>query len=83
MTCAGEPLERYACYPRLTLKGYVPTEMDVKANQARAEARPLARLEFRRDNAWWDLSDRLLFPLVITRRLKTVTTAELLSSPAA
>ncbi len=78
VTCAGEPLEGYASYPRLTVKGYVPSEMDVRANQVRAEVRPLAQVEFRRDDAWWDLSDRLLFPLRITRRLKAVTTAELL-----
>ena len=73
---AGEPLERYFYLPRLTVSGYVPTEMEVKANQLRAEARPLAQLHFRRDNTWWDLSDRLLFPLTVTRRLKAVTTAE-------
>lgn len=77
VTRAGQPFERYLLYPRLTLEGYVPTEMDVKASQLFADTRPLARLEFRRDNAWWDLSSRLLFPFSITRRLKAVTTADL------
>jgi len=77
VTRAGEPLERYACYPRLTVAGCAATEMDVKANQLGAEARPLAQVEFWRDNTWWDLSDRLLFPLTTTRRLRTVTTAEM------
>jgi hypothetical protein len=76
-TRAGQPLERYLIYPRLTAQGYTPTEMDVKAAQLCADARPLAQLEFWRDSTWWDLSDRLLFPFTITRRLKAVTTADL------
>jgi hypothetical protein len=77
VTREGQPLERYASYPRLTVSGYAPTEMDGKANQLAAEGRPLAQVQFWRDNTWWDLSDRLLFPLTITRRLKAVTTAEM------
>jgi hypothetical protein len=77
VTREGQPLERYASYPRLTVAGYAPSEMDVKANQLSAEVRPLAQVHFWRDNTWWDLSDRLLFPLTITRRLKAVTTAEI------
>jgi len=73
----ARPYERYQSHPRLTVSGYRPSEMDVKANQLMADARPLARLEFERDNAWWDLSHRLLFPLTITRRLHAVTTADL------
>jgi len=77
VTRSGQPFERYLAYPRLTVQGYLPTEMDVKANQLFAEARPLAQLQFWRDDTWWDLSDRLLFPFTITRRLKAVTTADL------
>ena len=73
----GRPYERYRSYPRMTAQGYQPSEMDVKANQLSAEAQPLARLEFQRDNAWWNLSDRLLFPFTITKRLKAVATADL------
>ena len=76
-TKSGQPYERHNLYPRLTVRGYQPTEMDIKANQLFADPRPLARLEFRRDNFWWDLSDRLVFPFTITRRLKAVTTADL------
>jgi len=78
VTRAGQPYERYLCYPRLTAAGYVPTVMDVKANQLFADVSPLARMDFRRDDAWWDLSDRLLFPFTITRRLKAVTTADVM-----
>jgi len=78
VTRAGQPLQLYPSYPRLTVAGYVPTEMDVKANQLLAETRPLAQLQFRRDDTWWNLSDRLLFPFTITRRLKAVTTADLM-----
>ncbi len=76
VTRAGQPYEEYTYHPRLTAAGYAPSEMDVKANQLAAEVRPLAQLEFMRDGYWWDLSDRLLFPLTITRRLKAVTTAD-------
>ena len=78
VTRAGQPLEQYALYPRLTVTGYVPSEMDVRANQLSADAGPLAKFEFKRDGFWWDLSDRLVFPLTITRRLKAVTTADLM-----
>lgn len=78
VTREGVPYERYEGLPRLTVAGYRPTEMDVKANQLAAQARPLAALEFRRDGAWSDLSARLLFPLTITRPLKAVTTADLM-----
>jgi hypothetical protein len=78
VTRAGQPFQRHQCYPRLTAAGYVPSEMDVKANQLLADARPLAQLQMRRDDAWWDLSARLLFPFTITRRLKAVTTADLM-----
>ena len=77
VTREGYPFERYLLYPRLTVAGYRPTVMDVQANQLRADARPLAKLAFKRDRVWWDLSDRLVFPLTITRRLKAVTTADL------
>ena len=77
VTREGQPFQRYVFYPRLTVEGYASTEMDVKANQLSAESRPLAQLQFRRDDTWWDLSDRLLFPLAITRRLKAVSTADL------
>ena len=77
VTEAGRPFQQYQCYPRLTVAGYVPTEMDVKANQLSADVRPLAQLQYWRDNTWWDLSDRLLFPFTITRRMKAVTTADL------
>ncbi|UCC67318.1 MAG: fibronectin type III domain-containing protein, partial [Armatimonadota bacterium] len=78
VTRSGQPFEQYLSYPRLTVAGYAPTEMDVKANQLFANARPLAQLRMQRDDAWWDLSDRLLFPFTITRRLKAVTTADLM-----
>jgi hypothetical protein len=78
VTRGGQPFQDYTSYPRLTTAGYAPTEMEVKANQLFAEARPLAQIEFRRDNTWWDLSERLLFPLTITRRLKAVSTADLM-----
>lgn len=78
VTADGEPFEEYDLYPRLTVEGYVPSEMDVKANQLLADARPLAELHFRRDETWWDLSDRLLFPFTITRRLRCTTTADLM-----
>ncbi|UCC68080.1 MAG: hypothetical protein JSV79_13385, partial [Armatimonadota bacterium] len=74
LTRSGQPFEQYLSYPRLTVAGYAPTEMDVKANQLFTDARPLAQLRMQRDDAWWDLSDRLLFPFTITRRLKAVTT---------
>jgi hypothetical protein len=77
LTANGQPYERYDRYPRLTVEGYAPTELDVKTNQLMADARPLAQLQFRRDNAWWDLSSRLLFPFTITRRLRAVTTADI------
>jgi len=77
VTRAGQPYERYLCYPRLAVSGYQPSEMDVKANQLSAEARPLAQLHFWRDDTWWDLSHRLLFPFTITRRLRAVATADL------
>jgi hypothetical protein len=77
VTRDGRPYEQYPLYPRLTVAGYAPTEMDVKANQLGAEVRPLAQLQFKRDEFWWDLSERLLFPLTITRRLKAVTTADI------
>ncbi|MFB3882888.1 MAG: hypothetical protein ACE149_16610 [Armatimonadota bacterium] len=77
LTRAGQAYEQYPVYPRLTVAGYVPSEMDVKANQLAAEPRPLAQLHLQRDGFWWDLSDRLLFPLTVTRRLKAVTTADL------
>ena len=77
LTREGCPFEHYLLYPRLTVAGYCPTVMDVQANQLRADARPLAKLACRRDEVWWDLSDRLLFPLTITRRLRAVTTADL------
>ena len=77
VTADGRPYERYDRHPRLTVRGYVPTEMDVKANQLFADVRPLAQLQFQRDNAWWDLSSRLLFPFTITRRLRAVTTADI------
>jgi hypothetical protein len=76
VTRSGQAYEQYALHPRLTMAGCKPTEMDVKANQLGAEVRPLAQLEFKRDGFWWDLSDRLLFPLTITRRLRAVTTAD-------
>lgn len=77
VTGDGTPYEHYLVYPRLTTAGYAPSEMDVKANQLAADSRPLAALQYRRDGAWRDLTDRLLFPFTITRRLKAVTTAEL------
>jgi hypothetical protein len=77
VTRDGQPYEQYPLYPRLTMAGYTPTEMDVKANQLAAEGRPLAQLQFKRDGFWWELSERLLFPLTITRRLKAVTTADI------
>jgi len=78
VTRAGLPLEYYALYPRLTAEGYVPNEMDVKVSQLSSEARPLAEMQFQRDGFWCDLSDRVLFPLTITRRLKAVTTADVM-----
>jgi hypothetical protein len=77
VTRAGQPYEQYRLHPRLTVAGYVPSEMEVKANQLAAEMRPLAELHCERDGFWWELSDRLLFPLTITRRLKAVTTADI------
>jgi len=77
VTRGGQPYERYQGYPRLTVQGYQPTQMDVKASQFFADSRPLAQIAYRRDDAWWDLSDRLLFPLTITRRLKAVTTTDI------
>jgi hypothetical protein len=77
VTRAGQPYEQYPLHPRLTVAGYVPSEMEVKANELGAETRPLAELHFRRDGFWWELSERLLFPLTITRRLKAVTTADI------
>jgi|GEM_PF-1654718 len=77
VTRDGQPYEQYALYPRLTVVGYVPTVMDVKANQLSREVRPLAELAVERDGFWWDLSERLMFPLTITRRLRAVATADL------
>jgi len=76
VTRDGQPYECYDHYPRLTVQGYTPTEMDVRANQLFAEVKPLAQMQFRRDGWWWDLSSRLLFPFTITRRLRAVTTAD-------
>jgi len=78
LTREGQPLEYYTLYPCLTVEGYVPSTMDVKANELSSEVRPLAEMQFRREGFWCDLSDRLLFPLTITRRLKAVTTADVM-----
>jgi len=52
--------------------------MDIKVNQRFGDRRPVGRLEYWRDGAWQDLSERLLFPVKVIRRLRAAGTAELL-----
>ena len=52
-------------------------EMNLLVNQQMARARPLAALLYWRDGAWRELSERVLFPVTLSCRLRSPATLSL------